>query len=155
MQIGMRLRNIKVGVSNLIKWFPIIWKDRDWDSVFLMVMLEKKLYNMSELHREHGHAENSEKIAGDLLELSELAGTISQEDYEERAFKGKEHLLNQIEVIFEDIKGSNMKRAVTYGLTDEEMGEFMRLAQYEETLLQYDIERLFNAMGRDLRTWWD
>lgn len=31
------------GIRNLIKWFPIIWKDRDFDYVFLLLVLQKKL----------------------------------------------------------------------------------------------------------------
>ena len=31
------------GVKNLWKWFPIIWKDRDWDHDFIYNMLAKKL----------------------------------------------------------------------------------------------------------------
>jgi hypothetical protein len=44
-QTGIRqfFRNIKYGVKNLIKWFPTIWKDRDWDQVFIYTILAKKL----------------------------------------------------------------------------------------------------------------
>lgn len=31
------------GVKNLWKWFPIIWKDRDWDHDFIYTLLAKKL----------------------------------------------------------------------------------------------------------------
>ncbi len=31
------------GVKNLIKWFPTIWKDRDWDQTFIFNILIKKL----------------------------------------------------------------------------------------------------------------
>jgi hypothetical protein len=31
------------GVKNLIKWFPIIWKDRDWDDHYIFQVLKFKL----------------------------------------------------------------------------------------------------------------
>jgi hypothetical protein len=31
------------GVKNLWRWFPTIWKDRDWDHAFIYNMLAKKL----------------------------------------------------------------------------------------------------------------
>jgi hypothetical protein len=31
------------GIVNLIKWFPVIWKDRDWDSSYIFKILEHKL----------------------------------------------------------------------------------------------------------------
>jgi hypothetical protein len=36
------------GIKNLIKWFPVIWKDRDWDSHYIFRMLEHKLTLQSE-----------------------------------------------------------------------------------------------------------
>jgi hypothetical protein len=37
------LRDILQGTKNLIYWLPIIWKDRDWDHVYIERMLEHKL----------------------------------------------------------------------------------------------------------------
>ena len=31
------------GIKNLIQWFPVIWKDRDWDSYYIFSILEYKL----------------------------------------------------------------------------------------------------------------
>jgi len=45
-------RNFVRGVKNLIKWGPIIWKDRDWDDSFLFEIIKFKISNMSELHSE-------------------------------------------------------------------------------------------------------
>jgi len=36
-------RNIKGGVTKLIYWIPVIWKDRDWDHRFIYNILEHKL----------------------------------------------------------------------------------------------------------------
>lgn len=35
------------GVKNLWKWFPTIWKDRDWDSHFIFELVRVKLQNQS------------------------------------------------------------------------------------------------------------
>jgi len=35
------------GVKNLIEWFPIIWKDRDYDSQYLMYLMKFKIEKMS------------------------------------------------------------------------------------------------------------
>jgi hypothetical protein len=31
------------GIKNLIKWFPIIWRDRDWDPQYIYTILQHKL----------------------------------------------------------------------------------------------------------------
>ena len=41
-------RDIKIGVKNLWKWLPIVWKDRDWDYRYLITVLEFKLNKQSE-----------------------------------------------------------------------------------------------------------
>ena len=43
-------QNFVRGVKNLIKWGPIIWKDRDWDDSFLFEIIKFKISNMSESH---------------------------------------------------------------------------------------------------------
>lgn len=36
-------RDFAVGMKNLWKWFPTIWKQRDWDGDFIYTILAKKL----------------------------------------------------------------------------------------------------------------
>jgi len=34
---------LREGISNIIYWFPIIWKDRNWDHSYIFTMLQHKL----------------------------------------------------------------------------------------------------------------
>lgn len=36
-------RNLKQGIKNLWYWFPIIWKDRNWDDHYIFEVLKHKL----------------------------------------------------------------------------------------------------------------
>ena len=36
------------GVKNLWKWFPVIWKDRDWDTSFIYEIIKVKLNNQAD-----------------------------------------------------------------------------------------------------------
>jgi hypothetical protein len=38
-------RDIAQGFRNLWKWFPLIWKDRDWDNHFIFEVLKFKIKN--------------------------------------------------------------------------------------------------------------
>jgi len=40
-------RNITKGIKNLWKWFPLVWKDRDWDHHFIFEVLKFKIKNTS------------------------------------------------------------------------------------------------------------
>ena len=37
------MRTIIDRIKNLIRWFPVIWRDQDWDSEFIIDILIKKL----------------------------------------------------------------------------------------------------------------
>jgi hypothetical protein len=39
----MNLQDLKYGLKNIIKWFKIIWRDRDFDHYYLEVMMLEKL----------------------------------------------------------------------------------------------------------------
>lgn len=147
--------NVRYGVRNLIKWSPIIWRDRDWDSGFLMLMLEYKLSNMSALHRKYGNKVCSEKTANDLEYASKLARRIADEDYTKEAFGDKFYLLEKNKMEFEPFGNGNSSRLIFTGLTDEEREEMRRLRDWEHELMDMDIEKLFDMMRRDLKSWWD
>lgn len=44
--IYYRWGNLKQGIRNLIKWWPVIWRDRDWDHAYLSRLIEFKLTSM-------------------------------------------------------------------------------------------------------------
>jgi ribosomal protein S8 len=41
-------RRFVVGIKNNRKWFPIIWKDRDYDHYFILEILKFKLHNVAD-----------------------------------------------------------------------------------------------------------
>lgn len=43
-----------LGVKNLIRWFPIIYKDRDWDNYFLEELLITKLSFQADYFKKYG-----------------------------------------------------------------------------------------------------
>lgn len=44
-RIVFPFKDFKSGIKNLIKWFPIVWKDRDWDDAYILYVLKFKLAN--------------------------------------------------------------------------------------------------------------
>jgi hypothetical protein len=45
--IGWRTSNFISKVKNIVRWFPIIWKDRDYDDSYIMEILKFKLSNQA------------------------------------------------------------------------------------------------------------
>lgn len=44
-KIEFPYKDFKTGIKNLIKWLPIVWKDRDWDDAYILYVLKFKIKN--------------------------------------------------------------------------------------------------------------
>jgi len=69
------------GVKNLIRWFPVIWKDRDWDDHFIWILLEKKLTNQSKYTFARGRHLNATRDAERMMTCVRLIQKIREEYY--------------------------------------------------------------------------
>lgn len=49
--IKLKIRDFKLGMRNLRLWFPIIYKDRNWDHQYLYEIISHKLFLMEMRHR--------------------------------------------------------------------------------------------------------
>jgi hypothetical protein len=67
------------GVKNLWKWFPTIWKDRDWDTYFIYEIIKVKLKNQSEYIGFHDRHTSSKRDA----EIMMLCHTLIQRRQDE------------------------------------------------------------------------
>jgi len=71
---------IKNGVKNLIKWFPIIWQDRDYDYGYLYTILEFKLNNMQKFFEsDYTYSKDAKHYAKQIKECKELLIRIHNE----------------------------------------------------------------------------
>jgi len=73
-------RDVKQGFINLWKWFPIVWKDRDWDDHFIFEALKFKLKNTA------NYFEEKQRFVGwedevKYIRICEKLITRIQEDY--------------------------------------------------------------------------
>lgn len=80
------MRNLIDGIRNLIKWFPIIWKDRDYDHYYMMEILKKKMLFSAKSMRESALS-NSLKYAEQMENCAILLHVIQNECYIEEALK--------------------------------------------------------------------
>lgn len=74
--------DIKYGIKNLIRWFPIIWKDRDWDQAYIWDILEKKLRNQSHHIKHYGHHVNTDYDSRNMRICADLIKRIRDEYYD-------------------------------------------------------------------------
>jgi hypothetical protein len=72
------------GIKNLIRWFPVIWKDRDWDKSYLYDILQKKLEHQLK-HWKHEDTQGHEGMESDIRYMKiciELIKRMKDNHYE-------------------------------------------------------------------------
>lgn len=77
-----RLREFVQSVKNLIRWFPIIWKDRDWDTDFIWNILKFKLENQAKYIGTRGIHISAERDAEIMMLCTRLIEKIRSEYYQ-------------------------------------------------------------------------
>jgi len=66
-------------LRKLIRWIPVIWKDRDWDYYFVYEILKQKLIDTENYIRKDGvHMFNNED-ADSILKAIELINKVQTE----------------------------------------------------------------------------
>jgi hypothetical protein len=92
-KIGYKVRGFFTSVGNLIKWFPVIWKDRDWDDHYIFEVFKFKLEKQAKYIKEKGFHTNSDLDAKRMMLCVKLMGKVQEEfytmeymDYEDKDF---------------------------------------------------------------------
>jgi hypothetical protein len=68
-------------IHNLIRWFPIIWKDRDWDDHFIFEIFKFKLKNQAEYINKRGIHLSAKRDAEKMMLCVRLIEKIQDEYY--------------------------------------------------------------------------
>jgi len=156
------------GVKNLIRWFPTIWKDRDWDDHFIWGIMIQKLKFQSKYIGEKDFHLNAKRDSEIMMTCVRLMEKIKSEeyvmeymDYEENEFKfvdsdkiGLKKLeLKQKSENFDDYFKKYpilYKQMVTKFPDKSELARFM---SYENHIRAKRI--LFKLMEENIERWWD
>lgn len=118
--------DFRTGISNLITWFPVIWKDRWWDHHFFFVILHRKLSLMEENFRNYGCHKFAKKDADKMKVVVNLLDRIIKGEYFEQANK-------------------DFKMQPKYKIM------FVK----EDQMIKQDIEMIFKLLKKHIRSWWD
>ena len=68
-------------VYNLIRWFPVIWKDRDWDHHYIFEVLKFKLEKQAKHLSERNWHESSKHDAELMMTCVRLINKLQNEEY--------------------------------------------------------------------------
>lgn len=75
-------REIIQGVKNLIRWFPTIWKDRDWDDHYIWEIMKVKIKNQSKYIGRYDRHLSAKRDSEIMMTCVRLIDKIQTEYYQ-------------------------------------------------------------------------
>ena len=150
MSIKNIYHNIKDGITNLIYWFPVIWKQRDWDGSYIYELLLHKLKRIQkrpwEKYIEGGNV--SKRYVNISIKLLEELIEDNESRYIPKECVG--------EMKFEDIpKGEKFGR-ITFLWPFPEAEEIYKKALIKGVKrLEKARKLLFSILEKRIGYWWD
>jgi len=153
--------NLKYGIQNLIVWFPIIWKDRDWDNYFLYAVMHKKLQKMSRFHAKYGITMGAPKYAKQTKICYLLLKRLMEENYTTPYDKrNKPHFdwfsKKMKESFTKESDENGMICIVSHDESDEPDARWIIPAsKHEAEMIQQDIDLFCKIFSRHVQEWWD
>jgi len=75
------LRNIKIGFKNIVYWLPIVWKDRNWDSHYILEIMMHKIKAQSKYIGSRDIHTRAKRDAEVMMTCVRLMKLIQDETY--------------------------------------------------------------------------
>jgi len=71
----------KRGISNLIAWFPIVWKDRNWDYRYIYDLLQFKINRQADYIKKRNNHTQADYDASRMKTVTKLMKLVHEEYY--------------------------------------------------------------------------
>lgn len=155
-----KLRTYIENIKRLIKWTPVIWKDREWDQDYLYAILEFKIKNMQKFYESGESTTCQEKVDETISEMKEvrrLIARIRNDVYLEEAtidFNKKYPNYHKEAFNFEKIEGSKCSRLVSYASKESEL-EYRKYCDIADKNREEERKQLFELLRDKIEGWWD
>lgn len=162
-KIGNKIYDFKIGCKNLIKWAPIIWKDRDWDSYHTFNILKTKLYFTSQLIIKNQRHVGWERDVERIILCIKLIDYVQNDHYGTIAWDKLYEKYGESKFKFIPIENSTMmEMKVTYpniesGQYTQEEFDIESRKLSDEAIDKHDRAHklIFKILDKHIGDWWD
>ena len=142
------------GISNIVKWLPIIIADRDWDEHYIYKLLYHKFIYMEQFFRSNSaFSAKALDVAHKLKIAKLLCKRIIDDDYTVNALIPVEQKYGEGKWHFEP--SSHKLLTMIFDETNEEREARMRAYKHSDYMKKQDIDYLFNFLAKYIREFWD
>jgi len=136
---------LKTLINNIIRIFqyiPIIWNDRDWDFIFVFILLKYKIERILKHLKNSPFTTLRPKEEKRLKTILFLLDRLIKEDFND----------NELDNLFKKFKPSLIG---FNNRTKEEIAEFSRYFKKNVHIKRHHEELLFNLISKHYAKWWD
>ena len=160
-------RDISRGIKNLIKWFPLVWKDADWDHSYIIDALRFKIKNTANYIDRHKRYDGYERDVERMNLCVRLIDKLQNSDYEveyqdyyeviynfEKAERGYSELKDN--VLRDDLKTYFSKYPNDFRrLKDKHNDDIHNALRMGMNRHLRANQLLFKIIERNIYAWWD
>lgn len=136
--IRIFLRNIFIGIKNIIEYTPIIYQDRDWDYQYLLYLMKFKLKRIRKCIKDDNIIVDAQKVSEEIQIAIEKIDELEKSD---------ELYENASQLLLQQIKDTDNKDL------KEEL-----IKQYYIGLYKFEEEQwlsLWTHIYYNMQKWWD
>jgi len=163
--IRVEIKSIRVGLINLYRWFPVIWKDRDWDDHYIVEILIKKLEHQRDFFKSNkAYSANANEVASEIQYAIDMLRKTqdSFDHYELPATEALDLKWGVRDISFVPIEGTNlteMKSNIPNVKNEEDKKQYSK--EFRESLQsarnQYmeDKRKVYTFIAENIDKWWD
>jgi hypothetical protein len=164
-----RIQQFFKQIHNLIRWFPIIWKDKDWDDHYIFEILKFKLKNQAEYIGKKNRHVSSKRDAEIMMLCVRLMDKVQSEyyrmeyhDYYEsetkfipsRSHPGSYEMINKL--ISEHYDNYFKKYPLIYRMVPDLQAPKEKIAFQMARINEERAHKLlFTILEQNIRRWWD
>lgn len=139
------IKDIYKGIKNIIKWMPLVWRDRDWDYHYFLQIMKFKLNNMNkELKNSEFLAYTDTKAIKALKICVNLLDRLDKDEYNDNSIY---KLMDKIPNVWDRDKDYEHPKGYHRA--------FKREIDKAFNLRQKDKEYFNELFKKYLDTWWD
>ena len=119
-RLHWRIRNFLTSCHNLIKWFPTIWNDRDWDGHYILKILQKKIeFQRKELVNANRHT----RIESDNRDMTLVLNLLERVKEEYYSLECMDYW--DSEIVFDDVPENPELKSIEVNTTAERYDEYL------------------------------
>jgi len=154
-----------MNIRNVIRWLPIIWKDRNWDDYYIYKVLQFKLKNQAEYIGGRDWHTRAKRDAEKMMTCVRLIDKMTEEYYYMECYNYCEFDMStpnsvlEFKIVRDDLDTYYAKYPLTFKKIAAQYGD---TKDRSSTAILMGMDRqekarklLFKILEQNIESWWD